>query len=213
MTQYFNKISTQNGGHGEQQRQSRNNNCGQWKSEAESRGQVQVAGSDCDRCRSTYQRKQPEQEWTQYGISGKKGWHRYYVHVNKQVLFSPYYLTMFSHSLLFLYYTVPLCSNHTVHATVIRLNYEWIQYRAGAEPEWQTNVKETENQDLQNYHQASVAVWSRRIDANKIWSPNCLFLWWSDNMITILPHALNKPIWHVCGNRQICKNINSNPHL
>ncbi len=118
---------------------------------------------------------------------------------------------MFSHSLLFLYYTAPLSSNHTVHATVTRPNYEWIQYRAGAEPEWQTNVKETENQDLQNYHQASVAVWSRRIDANKIWSPNCLFLWWSDNMITILPHALNKPIWHVCGNRQRCKNINPQP--
>ena len=38
-----------------------------------------------------------------------------------------YYLsvfkTIFSQSLLFLYCTVPLCINHTEHATMIRLNY------------------------------------------------------------------------------------------
>ena len=43
---------------------------------------------------------------------------------NKQVLFSPYYLTMFSHSLLFLYCTIPFSANHNAHATVIRLNHE-----------------------------------------------------------------------------------------
>ena len=38
-------------------------------------------------------------------------------------------LTMFPHSLLLIYYTVTLFPNHTVHAaTLIWLNYEWIEY-------------------------------------------------------------------------------------
>ena len=40
---------------------------------------------------------------------------------------------MFSHSLLFLYCTVPFSTNHTAHATVIRLNHECIQYTAETE--------------------------------------------------------------------------------
>ena len=42
---------------------------------------------------------------------------------------------MFSHSLLFLYCTVPFSTNHTAHATVIRLNHECIQYTAETETE------------------------------------------------------------------------------
>ena len=40
---------------------------------------------------------------------------------------------MFSHSLLFLYCTVPFSTNHTAHATVLRLNHECIQYTAETE--------------------------------------------------------------------------------
>ena len=36
---------------------------------------------------------------------------------NKQVLFSPYYLTMFSHSLLLLYCTFPFSTNHNCNKT------------------------------------------------------------------------------------------------
>ena len=42
---------------------------------------------------------------------------------------------MFSHSLLFLYCTVPFSTSHTAHATVIRLNHECIQYTAETETE------------------------------------------------------------------------------
>ena len=42
---------------------------------------------------------------------------------------------MCSHSLLFLYCTVPFSTNHNANATVIRLNHEWIQYTAEAEAE------------------------------------------------------------------------------
>ena len=54
---------------------------------------------------------------------------------NKQVLFSPYYLTMFSYSFLFLYYTVPFSTDNTAHATVVRLNHECTPYTAEAETE------------------------------------------------------------------------------
>ena len=47
---------------------------------------------------------------------------------------------MFSLSLLFLYCTVPFSTNHTAHATVIRLNHECIQYTAETETVTETVV-------------------------------------------------------------------------